>query len=319
MSTPLVYIGGAARSGSTLLERLLSCVPGFCPVGELVFIWERGLRRNDLCSCGTRFRDCEYWDRVGQAGFGGWAQVDIDEAVALRRAVDRHRNFGRLAGLRPAGPLTGELNAYTELTGRLYAAVREVSGASVIVDSSKHVGYGLVLSRLPEFDARLVHLIRRSHGVAHSWSKRVRKPSVGDGSTFMSVHSPAWTIAIWMADNLLYDAARRRLRLATLVRYEELITEHEVQLQRILADLDLLPSGPEGSAPLSMTVLDEPTTVHALSGNPMRFQQTTLTIKPDDEWRRSMPRPRRALISAATWPLLWRYGYAGTAGKPRGQ
>jgi len=106
-TTPLVYIGGSGRSGSTLLERMLSCVPGFWPVGELVFIWERGLRRNDLCSCGARFRDCEYWVQVGQAGFGGWDQVDVDRAVTLRREVDRHRHFGQLTGLRPPGRLSG--------------------------------------------------------------------------------------------------------------------------------------------------------------------------------------------------------------------
>jgi hypothetical protein len=320
VSTPLVYIGGSGRSGSTLLERMLSCVPGFWPVGELVFIWERGLRRNDLCSCGARFTECEFWDRVGQAGFGGWDQVDVDRAVALRRAVDRHRNFGRLAGLRPPGQLGATLDAYADLTARLYAAVRTVSGASVIVDSSKHVGYALLLRRLPDFDVRLVHLIRRSHGVVHSWSKRVRKPGVGDGTSYMSVHPPAWAVGIWIADNLMHDAASRRVDLATRVRYEDLIAGHGPQLRRLLAELDLLPGGDQpGTTPFDLDVLAEPPGVHALSGNPMRFRQATLTVRADDEWRQAMPRRRRVLISAATWPLLWHYGYAGAAGKHPGR
>ena len=73
MSTPLVYVGGSARSGSTLLESLLARIPGFCSVGELVFIWERGLKRNDRCGCGARFHDCAFWAQVGEVGFGGWS------------------------------------------------------------------------------------------------------------------------------------------------------------------------------------------------------------------------------------------------------
>lgn len=318
MSTPLVFIGGSGRSGSTLLERMMACLPGFWPVGELVFVWERGLRRNDLCSCGARFRECEFWEKVGQAGFGGWGQVDLDEAIALRAAVDRHRNLDRLAGLRAPGGLAPALTAYTELTDRLYRAVREVSGASVIVDSSKHVGYALMLSGLPSFDLRLVHLVRRSHGVAHSWSRRVRKPGVGDGTSYMSVHPPSWAVSMWIADNLMFDSIARRTPLSTRVRYEDLIGGHAAQLRRILSDLDLgqgLPDGDGyGQDAAVRGSLAEPPVSHALSGNPMRFEQATLTLRPDEAWRTSMSRRHRAMISATTWPLLRRYGYAG-AGK----
>lgn len=308
MSTPLVFVGGSARSGSTLLERMLAGLPGYCPVGELVFIWERGLKRNDRCGCGARFRECPFWNRVGDAGFGGWSQVDVNEAAWLRSTVDRHRNLDRLAGLRRRGSLDAALTAYTALTDRLYQAVREVSGAAVIVDSSKHASYALLLRDLPSFELRLIHLIRRSHGVAHSWSKPVPKPGVGDGSGFMSVHPPAWSVGLWIADNLLYDAVARRLPRATRVRYEDLIADPRAELLRLVDELGL------PAADRALSFLDgasaEFTATHAFSGNPMRSHAGRVALRADDDWRLSMSGPRRTLISAATWPLLLHYGYS---------
>lgn len=296
---------------------MLATIPGYWPVGESVFVWERGLQRNDRCGCGTRFRDCDFWKQVGDAGFGGWGQVDVHEAVRLRATVGRHRNLDRISGLRGPGKLGAAITAYTELTGRLYQAVLEVSGASVVVDSSKLVSYALTLRDIPGFDMRLLHLIRRSHGVAHSWSKKVRKPGVGDGSGFMSVHSLSWAVGLWIADNLLYDALGRRMSRATRVRYEELMANPRQQLLRVLADLGLPAPGPgfdflaDGFAALPAT--------HAISGNPMRFQRGNVTLRVDDEWRTGMSRARRIAISAATWPLLRHYGYApAVRGQPGG-
>lgn len=312
MSTPLVYVGGAARSGSTLLERMLAGIPGVCSVGELVFIWERGLKRNDRCSCGARFRDCVFWNQVGDAGFGGWSQVDVDEAARLHATVDRHRNLDRISGLRQPGGLETAMTDYKALTDRLYQAVREVSGASVIVDSSKHASYALLLRDLPSFELRLIHLVRRSHGVAYSWSKRVRKPGVGDGSSFMSVHSPSWAIGLWIADNLLYDVMAGRLPQATRVRYEDVIAQPRAELLRIIAELDL-PVPDQALGFLEAASAEFPMT-HAFSGNPMLYQQGRVILRADDEWRTAMSRPRRAMISAATWPLLRHYGYSNAPG-----
>jgi hypothetical protein len=309
---PVAYIAGAARSGSTLLERILACVPGFCTVGEIVFIWERGLRRNDRCGCGERFADCPFWTEVGMRAFGGWDQVDAGEAIALRRAVDRHRHLLRLAGRgRRGGSLGSALEAYRSLTGRLYQGVREVSGADVIVDSSKHVGYALVLRDTPGVDLRLIHMIRRSHGVAYSWTRRVVKPGVGDGE-YMSVHGTSWTIGLWLTDNLLFDLVSRGMAGATRLKYESLVADPVSQVRRVVSELGL------SAGDLSLSFLSDSAAAlpasHALSGNPMRFQRGQIALRADEDWREAMSGPRKAVISLATWPLLRRYGYSLATG-----
>jgi Sulfotransferase family len=307
VSIPLVYVGGSARSGSTLLERMLAAVPGYFSVGEVVFIWERGLRRNDQCGCGERFADCPFWSQVGKSAFGGWDEVDVDEAIRLRTTVDRHRNIVRIGGLRPPGDLAPAIAGYRQLTASLYRAISEVSGAQVIIDSSKHVSYALLLRGLPELDLRLAHLVRRSHGVAYSWSRQVRKPGVGDGTSYMSVHGAAWVTGLWLTDNLLYEALRRRTSRSALVRYEDLAADPGAELARLITALGL-PAEPRGLAALTEPGADPPVS-HALSGNPMRQTQRRIVVRADEQWRTAMPRPRRAAITAATWPLLLRYRY----------
>ena len=319
MSVPIVYIGGTWRSGTTLLERMLASIPGFWSVGELVFIWDWGLKRNARCRCGERFRDCAFWNEVGDVAFGGWQTLDAEEAARLRATLDRHRNLDRIAGLRRPGALAADLTAYQDLTSRLYQAVQKVSGASVLVDSSKTLNYALVLRAIPGLDLRLVHMVRRSHGVAYSWSKQLRKPDVGYGNGSDGVVDPrslTWAIGIWMADNLMYDAFSGRFPIATRLRYEQLVADPRGQLVKLLETLELT------AADRTLDFLDgaradlQPT--HGIAGNPMLFGQDLVSVRVDDAWRTSMSLRRRLTISAVTWPLLKRYGYSAAPEAPPG-
>ena len=124
----------------------------------------------------------------------------------------------------------------------------------------------------------------------------------------MSVHTPAWAISLWVADNLLYDAVARQVPRATLIRYEDMVADPQPELLRIVHELEL-PATDLTLSYLGGSAADLPAS-HALSGNPMRFQQGRVVLRADDEWRSGMSRPRKAAISLATWPLLRRYGYA---------
>ena len=280
-----------------------------------MFIWERGLTRNDRCGCGERFLDCEFWTRVGDVAFGGWQGVDVGAFVRFRREVDRHRNLDRLSGLRRPGSLAAAMSAYAEITDTLYRAIAEVSGAPVIIDSSKHVSYAMVLRDLDSVELRLLHLVRRSHGVAYSWSKRVKKPDVGDGTTYMSVHSSSWSVGLWVADNLLYEALARRVPLATRLRYEDLVVEPRRELERISGELKLPLEEKAFDFLDDASIVFPPT--HTLSGNPMRSRESVV-LRNDDEWRTAMSRAQRASISVATWPMLRHYGYLDGVGRDAG-
>ena len=123
----VLYIAGAPRSGSTLTERLLGELPGWCAVGELVYVWERGMMRGNQCGCGQPFRECPFWNEVGSVAFGGWHNVDVARVAALRTAVDRMRFIPwlRAPALRPSFRRT--LDEYLSYWARLYHGIGVVS------------------------------------------------------------------------------------------------------------------------------------------------------------------------------------------------
>jgi hypothetical protein len=303
----VLYVGATGRSGSTLLERILGQSSGCCAVGELAFLWERGLHANQRCGCGEPFRACAFWTQVGKQAYGGWDRIDLDQARALQHRVDRHRHLAALLAPRLAPAHRRRLRRYAELLEPLYRAIATVSGRPVVIDSSKDVSHALLLRRVPGIDLRLVHLVRRSHGVAYSLTKTVRKPEVADAEAYMHRQSPATSALLWTTENLLLDGLRP-LGVPTLrLRYEALVAsprEHAAELLR-LAGLDAadreLGFLHDGEVQLGVD--------HTVAGNPMRFRQGPVRLRADEQWRGAMPLGQRLAVTAITWPLLLRYGY----------
>ena len=172
----MLYLAGLGRSGSTLLERLLGEMPGACPAGEIVHLWLRGVRDGERCGCGQPFLACPFWEAVGQEAFGGWAQVDVDRITRLRAQVDRSRFLPQLASPALRRRLQPALGEYVGYYRCLYAAIAQVSGGPVVIDSSKHASLAFCLRSCPGLDLRVIHMVRDSRAVAYSWSKIVDRP-----------------------------------------------------------------------------------------------------------------------------------------------
>jgi UDP-N-acetylglucosamine transferase subunit ALG13 len=303
----VLFIAGTGRSGSTLLERLLGEVDGFCSVGELVHLWQRGLGENQRCGCGVPFRDCPFWAEVGRKAFGGWVALDPHEITDLKQSVDRHRFIPFMTHPELSRAYRDRLERFSEILLALYGAIADVSG-SVVVDSSKSSSYLFLLRQLPDIDLRILHLIRDSRGVAYSTTKRVRRPEISDHEVFMPTYHPARAGVEWLAYNAIFDVAGTTGTPSMRLRYEELMTDARRQVSRILrfagagATNELLGFLGTDAAQLRP--------IHSVSGNPMRFQTGHIPLRLDDEWRTRLAPKHRAMVSLITWPLLRRYGYA---------
>ncbi|MGI9621865.1 MAG: sulfotransferase [Acidimicrobiales bacterium] len=299
--TGVLYIGALGRSGSTLLNLLLTTVPGFFAVGELRYLWDRGLMENQLCGCGNPFRDCEMWREVGEVAFGGWDAVDGAAMVALDRKINRNRRVLSITRGRLRDSQLSRLNEYREVLRSLYLAIQEVSGCTVIVDSSKTPAFAAILAGIDGLDLRIVHLIRDPRGVAYSRTKRVVRPEVVGAEAQMGRFAPVRTGALWLYFNGLFEWLRRRGTAMTRLRYEDLADEADGELDKLLGSLPW-----QASARIP---LGELTANHTVSGNPMRFERGALRITRDDAWRRELPLRHRIAVSLVTAPLLGRYGY----------
>jgi Sulfotransferase domain len=301
--------GGVGRSGSTLLVRMLGQLPGHVTIGELVYVWELGLLRDHRCGCGAQFSQCPFWSEVGRLAFGGWDALDLDEMLALKRAVDGTRRIPLLVAPWIVPGFRRRLVRYAEILASIYAAIAEVSGAEVIVDSSKHPSTLYVLRRTPGIHLRALQLIRDPRGVAYSWSKEMERPE-RPGVAFP--RWPARTVSRrWITGNLLV-AALARLGVPVLrMRYEDLVQDPAGELDRVFRDTQ---GSPLPGAPAFLRGEEiELAPTHTLAGNPMRFRTGRMQLRADEAWRTSLPASKRRLVGALTWILRRRYGYAGRA------
>jgi UDP-N-acetylglucosamine transferase subunit ALG13 len=316
---PVLYLGGLGRSGSTLLERSLGQIDGLACIGESVHLWERGLRDDELCGCGSAFSQCSFWQRVGKSAFGGWDRVDVDEVLRLKASVDRTRFARKLFAAQEHrdGPGKGEfgrrLRRYGDLLTRLYAAVLEVSGADVVVDASKHASTALVLAAAPGIDLKVLHVVRDSPAVAYSWTKQIPRPEAGPGE-YMATWSPAQTAVHWSSENWLIDRLASHGTPTQLIRYEDFAAAPRAVLADLVAflgrdDADSALGFIEGS-----TMHLDPS--HTVAGNPMRFSSGSVDVVPDQAWRAAFPPSQQRLVSGLTLPLRHRYGYPATLPAP---
>jgi hypothetical protein len=311
----VLYISGDGRSGSTLLSALLGANEGFFPVGELRGIWH-AVRTNELCGCGTPFLDCSFWRVVGERVFAGWDRVDTDRMLALDARYARHRSIGRLFVPAIGRNRDSQREQYAAVLRRLYEAVWEESGCSVIVDSSKDAPYGFLLSGIEGLDVRVVHLVRDSRGVAYSWSKRtvarpeyVAHPTLQ--RTFMNWQSPVRSALEWDLKNVLCHALSRSAAAGVFLRYETLVQKPDWSLAEIRRGLRW--DAPVNSPPVSLAASGEFESLphHTLGGNRVRFARGVVQVRGDDEWKTKMRRTSRLQVGILTLPLLIAYGYIG--------
>jgi len=307
--TRVVFLGGLGRSGTTLIERVLGELPSVYSAGELVHVWQWGILDGERCGCGTAFNDCEFWASVGRSAFGrpGWSRPLARRMLDLRRRVDRTRYLPLLMAPTAVHLRGAELAAYLDVHRDVYAAIAAVSGASVVVDSSKHSSLAFCLRHQDDIDVRVVHVVRDSRGVAYSWTKEMDRPHSGADRQQMTRYSPIRSALQWDADNVSLAVLGRLGTPRLLMRYEDFVADPKAAVRRIAGFADLPVTDDDlrfigaGSAELGAS--------HTIAGNPMRFRTGRIEFHHDDAWRKQLPRGQQRLIGALTAPLLSRYGY----------
>ncbi|HEY1331871.1 MAG TPA: sulfotransferase [Actinomycetota bacterium] len=301
----VLYLMGHGGSGTTILGNVLGELDGFVHVGELDTLWAQGLAGRQVCGCGLAFDRCPVWAPAIASALRLPDGTELDRSTVdrwHRRAV-RVRYAIRLLGHRP-GRTAGrpELDGYVGVLSRLYAGLAAVTGAHVIVDSSKRSGDAAALRLAPGVDAYVVHVVRDPRAVAWSWARRDDVP-------------PLTTMREWIGFNAIDDAVRIRYgpRRAALVRYEDFMRRPVETVERLAR----LAGSPANGMPFvdARTVRLRPN--HTAAGHWSRFGAGPVRLEPDREWASKQSAHDRRLVTAVALPQLLRYRYPlSVSGRP---
>ncbi|MGH8968320.1 MAG: sulfotransferase [Actinomycetes bacterium] len=317
MTAPVkvVSIVGPGRSGSTLLAQILGEIPGFLNVGELRWLWQRGLLEQRPCGCGLPPARCPQWSEVVRKALGdvitepGQALPSqrIAEIVAVQRRVAARSR--RVHVVRSADRETGASRDVVQLrshTADLIDAIAATTGARVVIDASKRPVDAAVLGGLRSVDHYVLHLVRDPRAVAFSWGRVKPLPTVDGRRGDMAKRSLTHSAGRWLESNLGCELLCRHVPASRwlAVRYEDFVVAPEAELRRVctwLGEREVPAMGDGATVRLHAN--------HTVAGNPRRFTIGEVSIRADDEWARAMSRRRQAVVASLTLPLLLRYRY----------
>lgn len=299
----VIYIMGLGRSGSTLLDLVLGNHSSIESVGELRNLPLLGWMKPGICSCGATAGDCDYWQNVRALWTAKIGAGKIERLIELQDRYERIRSFPRL--VRNRLQTSFAFREYGEMVSALYQAIQQVSGKSMIVDSTKYPARAYALLQTREIDLYLVHLVRDGRAVI--WSC-IRKPNTNpDGSALHidAVELARRTSLHWLRVNLACDVllslpSTRGVR----VRYEDLVEKPSDALVPIgnMMGLDMAHLARDLASGEEMRV------GHMIAGNRVRMSGA-VRLKPDLEWKEKLcAEERQVFWKRAGW-LARRYGF----------
>jgi hypothetical protein len=319
----VAYLLAASHSGSTLLALLLASHPDVCTTGELKAT-SLGDPDRYRCSCGAPIRQCPFWTEVAARMAARGHVFDITSAgthisagatpyvqkllqpLVRGAALETVREVG--LGLAPSWHR--RLSDFHALNASLVGSVCDITGARVVVDSSK-AGIRLkYLLRNPDLDVRVIRVVRDGRAVALTYtdpenfadSKAPHLRGGGNGqSREFERLSPRDAAHEWRRSNEEAAALLAGLdpsRYIT-VAYEDVCSDTAAVLSRVWNFL--------GVAPFRFGD-GWRTRGHHVIGNGMRFD-TTEEVRLDERWKTALPPAALDMFEAEAGALNRQLGY----------
>ncbi|CAN5495383.1 sulfotransferase [soil metagenome] len=300
----VLAIIGRGRSGSTILDNILGEIDGFFSAGELHNLWKRGLLRSHACGCGKPLPTCPFWTEVFDLTRErlGHSLPSPEEVVRWQDSLVRPSRTRKLIK-ETSDEVSSPLSEYVALLECVYGALAEVTGARVIVDSSKRPAHAALFHLPRHITPYFVQLVRDPRAVAYS---RTRMKSDPDDRV-MRRDGPFRSGLRWLERNREAEAVRRRHpgSSSMLVRYEDFVADPG----SVVAGILKLVGEEDVEIPISKNreiCLGEN---HTAAGNPSRFKRGHIKVRVDDEWVTKQKPGDRIVAAGLSLPLLGRYGY----------
>jgi len=287
-----VYILGYGRSGSTLLESLIAQRYNYRALGEVKYYYERGVYKQELCSCGNNISACAYWSKISKNVEDVKDPGEVGELTAkFESSIFAMYNI-------VLGKYRRGFKKYIDATVKLYQALLD-SGA--FVDSSKMPMHLYWLNKNIDVRPKIIYMVRDPRAVSWSCGRNVvRKESAAklgpDG--FMPKFNYFSALFKWSL-NAFVSALVVKLSKSEVyyLKYEDFVKSPD----KYMNELDHFLGKDKAN-----TVSDN---LHSISGNPRRFTNGLDSIKYDDEWERKLGKGKMVAGYLLTLPFSKVHGY----------
>ena len=307
------FICSAARSGSTLLDRILGAHSKAASLGEISFL-NKAISLNQMCSCGNKISDCDTWNAVlkrienerhidlrhdpyAMQFWDARASVIIDKKfqtpffllTSKLRTLQCDLRYKLKVGNKLRLPLPRKLVQDTENSLYLYQLLTSIWQKELLIDSSKNVHKAIAVHEKSAEHARIIYLTRDGRGVYNS-----RR------SSGFSRHESA---SAWYKYNKrasTYLAANIPAEHLFRVKYEELVNHPAETLSSICKFLGI--AFEENM--LNFTNAEH----HLVNGNDMRFKQSHKLIL-DERWLTELGTKELATFERLTGSMNSTLGY----------
>ncbi len=308
----IIYIGGLGRSGSTLLAEILATIPGFVSVGELPTLWRHGWQDDWQSSDGYKFSTSPVWQSLVARLYEDDDDFDPKKCLELCERVSTRRHLLAFGTRSYRKNIQKDLNTYIAHFEKVYHILAIQADARVIIDSGKSPFHAALMSESSEVDFRTVHLIRDPRAVAFSRMRRKINKNTTTGISSLMVRQSSTRIALrWSWQNFLMSRLQCKTLKGVQSSYETLAESPEVEIRRILTELNLSCNHTALDSLSAGAFTKQPGI--AFSGNSSRFDFEQNAIRIDDIWKKELPWLSYCIVSVLTYParyILATYNYS---------
>lgn len=229
MGNRVIYIIGAGRSGTTLLDIILGNASDIFSAGEL----NRFTKRNGIPSNARDEAISDFWlsvsDQLKTESFN-----EPRRYLKLAHKFEYHTSFYQFA-LSPYEK--AEFKTYAGYQQALFRSIaknaEKYQGKNIIVDSSKYPLRALVLAKIFQKDISFIYIKRDPSIVVESFqTKNIEQPAksrMGANIYLLAVNA----LAVWAVKKLC------KTNKVSVIRFDDLLSAPVAELERIEKDIGL--------------------------------------------------------------------------------
>lgn len=300
MTTKVLLIAGAGRSGSTFLSQLLSQNDDCQNVGQIRHL-PMSMRKNWTCSCGQTLPLCDYWGQVAAqmvAAHGPDAMAELRDGFATFQKTSNQ--IGAWDDAKARAEIRAAHPRFLELLASLYRFASIQAEGRMLIDSSKLPNLALALLLAEGINLHILNLVRDPRAVAVSWSKLVKKPEV------LRQRARNWNKRANMMQQLEQLAGTAFLQL----KYEDFTQDPQPILEQIQAWAGLTQSTDFFTGPHSAQISWDRTHLFPPANEEvLEKQATSIEIRPASSWKSDSHAEIRKMAEEINFPRAAKLGY----------